>query len=32
MFLCHNKLIDPLAYLNTPNGVDITHLDVSDIF
>jgi hypothetical protein len=31
-FACHSDLEDHMGYFGTPNGVDITHLDVSDFF
>ena len=31
-FAHHSDLEDHMGYFDTPNGVDITHLDVSDFF
>ena len=31
-FVDHNDLEDPINYLDLPNGMDMTHLDVSDFF
>nr|XP_023919902.1 uncharacterized protein LOC112031443 [Quercus suber] len=31
-FVDHDDLEDPMNYLELPNGVDMTHLDVSDFF
>ena len=31
-FVDHNDLEDPMNYLDLPNGVDMTHPDVSDFF
>ena len=31
-FVDHNDLEDPMNYLDLSNGVDMTHLDVSDFF
>jgi hypothetical protein len=31
-FACHSDPEDHMGYFDTPNGVDITHLDVSDFF
>ena len=31
-FVDHNDPEDPMNYLNLPNGMDMTHLDVSDFF
>ena len=31
-FACHSDLEDHMGYFDTPNGVDITHLDVFDFF
>ena len=31
-FACHSDPEDHMDYFDNPNGVDITHLDVSDFF
>ena len=31
-FVDHNDLEDPINYLDLPNGMDMTHLDVSNFF